>query len=121
MKTVIFKISGVPVEGDVAELSYTTPKGGVSHALYRVKGERARAELNGQGEAIKIVEPADTAAVIASKLAEAINDTKSEYCAGQFTARASDNMLVVSCSDSVEDVIFLPQFCGSGTGEIKEV
>lgn|SRR5262245_15934031 len=120
MRTAIFKIAGEFVDGDVAELSYTTPRGGVSHAIYRVKGEKARAELV-NGEPVKVIDPADSPAIIASKLAEAINDVKGEYCPGQFSARASGDTLVVSCSDSVSDVIFLPQFCGEGTGTITEV
>lgn len=121
MKTVIFRIGGTPADGDVAEVSYTTPRGGVSHALYRIKGERARAELNGSGDPIKVVEPADTPEVIAAALADAINHPKSEYCSLQFTARANGNMLVVSCADTCDDVIFLPQVCGTGSGTITEV
>src|SRR5215813_12625388 len=120
MKTVMFRIEGNPEGDDVMEVSYTTPRGGCSHALYRVKGETARAELV-NGEPVKVVEPKDTVEVIASRLAEVINDSKSEYSANQFTARSFGNTLVISCSDSVDNVTFLPQVQGTGSATIKEI
>jgi hypothetical protein len=122
MKTVIFRITDGAADGDLAVLSYTTPRGGQSNASYQVKGEQNSAYYDSTtGEAVKKTTPADTPADIAAKLAEAINNPRSEWCPGQFTARASGDMLVVSCSNDVSDVIFITQMQGSGTGTIKEV
>jgi hypothetical protein len=120
MKTVIFKVSGEAVDSDFAVLAYTTPRGGMSSVNYRVKGEKKSAwydEVSGEPK-LKVT-PGDTPSSIATALADAINRHGSEFLQGEFIAVAKDDLLIVTCSDLVSDVIFIPQIDGTGTGKIE--
>jgi hypothetical protein len=120
MKSILLKVSGVPADGDLAMVAYTTPRGGMSSAVYRIKGEKQTAELV-NGEATKVVVPADSPAVIAANMALAINDVNSEFCRGEFHAVSTGDILVVTCSDAVSDVTIISQVQGEGTGKIEQL
>jgi len=121
MKTTILKIAGEPADGDIALVACTDPRlGGMSNAMYTVNGKKERAELV-NGEPVKVTEPADTPAIIAEKLAERINNPKGEFCAGQFSARANGDTLIISSSDIVSHLSFIAQFQGSGSGTFTEL
>jgi|SRR5262245_3927532 len=118
MKTVVFRFGGEPAHDDLAVVAATTTLGGMSYATYKVVGEQVRAELV-NGEAVKVIEPADSLAKIAAKLASAITDYKSEFLPEIFGARAADNMLIVTTTR--DNISFIAQFQGAGTGTITEV
>jgi len=113
MKTELFKVRGTPKEGDMIVLSYTAPKGGQSNARYQMKGRKVTARINGE-EIEKIVEEADTPAAICRGLVEAINNSRGDFCANQFHATNREDMLIVTCSDMVDDVTFLTHVAGEG-------
>ena len=128
MKTVLFKISGEPVGGDLAVVAYTTPRGGMSYAIYPIKGERANIHRDDNGDPVLVngqvkadIIPADTLAQIAVGLVDAVNNPKGEFCAEQFHAAAMNDILVVSCTDAVSDVTFISQIQGTGTGKIEQL
>lgn len=121
MKTVILKIEGAPADGDLAVVAYTHPqRGGMSYATYTVRGEKRVAELVGDEAQVRVV-TGDTPESIAKGLASSINDQKGEFCSGQFNATATGDMLVIACSDSVDDVRFITQFQGKGSGMISQL
>lgn len=120
MKTELFKVSGEPKDGDMIVLSYTTPRGGQSNARYRMHGRKIEAKINGE-EIEKIVTPAETPSEIVSGLAGAINNSRGDYCPNQFHAVGKDDMLIVTCSDLVDNVIFLTHVAGEGTVQFERL
>jgi hypothetical protein len=120
MKTELFKVSGEPKTGDMIVLSYTTPRGGNSNARYAMKGRTVTAEIDGD-EVKKVVVAADSPADIVKGLAAAINNSRGDYCPGQFHATGRDDMLIVTCSDAVNDVIFSTHVAGEGTVEFARL
>jgi len=117
MKTALFKISGVPNAGDLIVLSARSPKGGSSNAKFTAKGERVSAELV-NGDAVKIVKPAETPNEIALGLSQAFGTH--EFAAGMFAPRASDDLLIVSVADQLDNVTFVAEVHGTGTVKVEE-
>jgi ethanolamine utilization microcompartment shell protein EutL len=120
MRSTLFQVSGEPADGDVAVVAYTTPRGGMSYAIYHIKGEKVTAELV-NGEPTKVVVPGDSPAAIAEGLVNAINHVNSEFCRGEFHAVAHGALLIVTGTDAVSDATFIAQVQGTGTGKIEQL
>jgi hypothetical protein len=119
MKSVIFKFSGDVDKGDLVVITATHPRGGASNAKYYVKGREVTAEIKGE-EVTKVVIPAETPEVLAEKLAFEINFGK-EYIPNQFKAQAKGDLLIIACSDNVNEVIFFSQYDGKNTLKVEEL
>lgn len=121
MKTAIFTIEGVPSGKEMLVLSYTTPRGGMSNATYRPKGERREVTYDDDGQPTDIgIKSAETPEQIAGWMAKAVNESK-DYCPEQFRATSMADMLVVTCSDGVSDVTFIPQVQGESALTFAQV
>lgn len=107
MKTVLAKLSGVPVKGEFVVLCYRSLRGGRTHVSHRVRGERpVIVPGDGDSEDKVMVLPADTLEDVAKALVIQADTPGTGWMREAFEIKQKGTTIVIQCTGLVQDVVF---------------